>query len=162
GHLLKKSVLLIGALLLAPATAPASTIELEFTGVATFPFIPTLGRHPFIADFAFDTTLGTLQVTGPGSYQLTAGLISASSRIASRLRLNDELTDRGSRPEPLAPATREEVAITWLMHGIGSMRERRHMTLSEALRQAPDRVLLRVVDSPGARVVREFTGQHLL
>jgi hypothetical protein len=62
----------------APATAPASTIALEFTGVATFPFIPTLGSHPFIADFAFDTTLGTLQVTGPGSYELTGGLISAS------------------------------------------------------------------------------------
>ena len=35
------------------------------------------------------------------------------------------------------------------------------MTLIESLRQAPDRVLLRVVDSPGARV-HEFTGKHLL
>src|SRR5262245_66291279 len=36
------------------------------------------------------------------------------------------------------------------------------MTLIESLRQSADRVLLRVVDSPGARVVHEFTGQHLL
>jgi fatty-acyl-CoA synthase len=36
------------------------------------------------------------------------------------------------------------------------------MTLIESLRQAPDRVLLRVVDSPGARAVHEFTGRHLL
>jgi fatty-acyl-CoA synthase len=36
------------------------------------------------------------------------------------------------------------------------------MTLIETLRQSPDRVLLRVVDSPGARVVHEFTGEHLL
>jgi fatty-acyl-CoA synthase len=36
------------------------------------------------------------------------------------------------------------------------------MTLIESLRQAPDRVLLRVLDSPGARVVHEFTGKHLL
>jgi hypothetical protein len=43
-------------------------------------------------------------------------------------------------------------------------RERRHlnMTLIESLQQAPNRVLLRVVDSPGARVVHEFTGKHLL
>ncbi len=36
------------------------------------------------------------------------------------------------------------------------------MTLIESLRRAPDRVLLRVVDSPGARGVHEFTGKHLL
>jgi fatty-acyl-CoA synthase len=36
------------------------------------------------------------------------------------------------------------------------------MTLIESLRQAQDRVLLRVVDSPGARVIHEFTGKHLL
>src|SRR5262245_60790394 len=37
-----------------------------------------------------------------------------------------------------------------------------NMTLNESLQQAADRVLLRVVDSPGARVVHEFTGKHLL
>ena len=37
-----------------------------------------------------------------------------------------------------------------------------NMTLIESLRQASDRVLLRVVDSPGAQVVHEFTGKHLL
>jgi hypothetical protein len=36
------------------------------------------------------------------------------------------------------------------------------MTLIESLQRAPDRVLLRVVDSPGAGVVHEFTGKHLL
>jgi acyl-CoA synthetase (AMP-forming)/AMP-acid ligase II len=36
------------------------------------------------------------------------------------------------------------------------------MTLIDSLRHAQDRVLLRVVDSPGARVVHEFTGKHLL
>jgi fatty-acyl-CoA synthase len=36
------------------------------------------------------------------------------------------------------------------------------MPLIESLRQAADRVLLRVVDSPGARVVHEFTGKDLL
>jgi fatty-acyl-CoA synthase len=36
------------------------------------------------------------------------------------------------------------------------------MILIESLRQAQDRVLLRVVESPGARVVHEFTGKHLL
>ena len=36
------------------------------------------------------------------------------------------------------------------------------MPLIELLRQASDRVLLRVVDSPGARVVHQFTGKDLL
>ena len=36
------------------------------------------------------------------------------------------------------------------------------MTLIGSLRQALDRVLLRVVDTPGARVVHEFTGKQLL
>src|SRR5262249_33249391 len=36
------------------------------------------------------------------------------------------------------------------------------MTLIDSLRQAPDRVLVRVADSPGARVVHEFTSKHLL
>jgi hypothetical protein len=36
------------------------------------------------------------------------------------------------------------------------------MTLIESLRRAPDRVLFRVVESPGARIVHEFTGKHLL
>jgi fatty-acyl-CoA synthase len=36
------------------------------------------------------------------------------------------------------------------------------MFLIESLRQAADRILLRVVDSPGARTVQEFTGRCLL
>ena len=36
------------------------------------------------------------------------------------------------------------------------------MTLIESLQRFPDRVLLRVVNSPGAQAVHEFTGKHLL
>ena len=44
-------------------------------------------------------------------------------------------------------------------HGPGGTLD---MTLIGSLRQALDRVLLRVVDTPGARVVHEFTGKQLL
>jgi hypothetical protein len=39
---------------------------------------------------------------------------------------------------------------------------RAEMFLIDSLRQAADRILLRVVDSPGARTVHEFTGRCLL
>src|SRR3984893_10422695 len=37
-----------------------------------------------------------------------------------------------------------------------------HMSLIKSLRQARERVLLRVVESPGAQIIREFTGNDLI
>ena len=40
----------------------------------TFPFFKD---QPFISTYVFDTDLGTLQTTSPGSYRLDGGLVSA-------------------------------------------------------------------------------------
>jgi hypothetical protein len=80
---MKKLALLL-VVLLAPAPASASIIELEFTGVAQFgpSFAPwAFSAHPFIADLSFDTTQGTLTTIAPGSYSLDNGLLSASLMI---------------------------------------------------------------------------------
>jgi hypothetical protein len=74
---MKKLALLL-VVLLAPAPASASIIDLEFTGVATFIFIPTLGSHPFVADFEFDTAQGTLIVPAGYDHELDGGLLAAS------------------------------------------------------------------------------------
>jgi hypothetical protein len=68
---------------LAAAPASATIIELDFTGVFTWAYIPPevlvffpdrpQGSHPFAASFTFNTSLGTL-----GDHQLDNGLTAAS------------------------------------------------------------------------------------
>jgi len=73
-----KKLLVLGLLTLAPAPASASIIEVEFTGVTFVTFgtvspdpnriitVTNLTNRPFIAEFSFNTDLGTLVETAGG------------------------------------------------------------------------------------------------
>lgn len=63
------------SLALLPAPAVANIIDVTMTGKAYVLFnIYT----PFTTHFTFDTALGTMEITSPGNYQLTGGLLTAS------------------------------------------------------------------------------------
>jgi hypothetical protein len=69
---------------------------------------------------------------------------------------------RRPRPHTRSSHPRVAIGITRPLFSSVLVQKVIDMTLVESLRQASDRILLRVADSRGARVVHEFTGKHLL